>query len=161
VNSLPKAYNELVGLLLTEDDRAKFEWAIGSALVEGPRAVVLIHGATASGKSTLLNIVRKLVMIPLNGGYAPRVIIKHEVVERELERDIRLEPQTFIFAATNQPVYIPEGVHVITTTGDRVSVNKHHVLMDQINDEAIVIAQHCIDVYNNGPRAVYNQENNR
>lgn len=157
MTNLPKAYNELVGLLLSEDDRVKFEWAIGSALVDGPRTVVLIHGDTASGKSTLLNIVRKLVMIPLNGGYAPRVIIKHEVVERELERDIRLEPQTYIFAATNQPVYIAEGVEAIHTTGDKVSVNKHYVLMNQIDDEAVAIAQHCIDVYRNNNF----QENNR
>jgi len=155
MNQIPKAYNELVSLLLSEEDRATFERAIGSALVEGPRTVLLIHGDTASGKSTLLNIVRKLVMIPLNGGYAPRVIIKHEVVERELERDIRLEPQTYIFAATNQPVYIAEGVDLISTTGDRVSVNKHYVLMNQIDDEAVAVAQHCVNVFHN------TQENNR
>lgn len=149
---IPKAYNELVGLLLTEEDRAKFEWAIGAMLAEGPPNVLVIHGGPATGKSTLLNIVRKVLLSDVRA-VAARTHIQHDNYSE-------VGPDAFVFSASNEMV-APRGAINISTTGVRVSVNKHYVLMNQIDVEALDVAEHCINVYHNGPRAVYNQENNR
>lgn len=152
----PKAYNELVGLLLSEDDRTQFEWAIGSVLNGGRPVILIVHGLSGSGKSTLLNIVRKVLMAPVKVDYAPRIAFQHDGYYEEDE-------DTYVFAAENNPDngFIDGAIHIFTT-GDRVPVNKHYVLMEQINSELIEVSEHCIDVYRNGPRAVRNtKENNR
>lgn len=146
MTNVPKAYNELVGLLLTEEDRARFEWAIGAMLSEGSPNILVVHGGPATGKSTLLNIVRKILLSDVRA-VAARTHIQHDGYSE-------VNPDAFVFAATNRPTSI-EGAIDICTTGDRVSVNKHHVLMQQIDVEALDVAKHCINVYTN------NQENHR
>lgn len=153
MSRLPKAYNELVGLLLTEEDRAKFEWAIGSILCDGSPTTVIIYGDPASGKSTLLNIARKVFLSDFSSEFSPRVAFQHDGY-------VKVDQDVFVFAASLHSISV-EGAIYIRTTGDRVPVNKHYVLMNQIDSEAVIISEHCIDVYHNGPRAVYNQENNR
>jgi hypothetical protein len=155
MRNLPKAYNELVGLLLTEEDRAKFEWAIGAMLSEGPPNIVVIHGGPATGKSTLLNIVRKVLLSDVRA-VAARTHIQHDGYS-ETNSD------AFVFSASNELV-APRGAINISTTGDRVSVNKHYVLMRQIDVEALDVAEHCIDVYHNTPNTISfinPQENDR
>ena len=151
MNSLPRAYNELVSLLLSEEDRTKFEWAIGAILSGGPANIVIVHGRNGSGKSTLLNIVRKVLMAPLKANYAPRVSLQHDGY-------IEMDQDTYVFAAENNPDngFVDGAVHIFTT-GDRVSVNKHYVLMNQVSTEAIDIAELCINAYRNNDF----QENNR
>lgn len=151
MTNLPRAYNELVGLLLSEDDRIRFEWSIGAVLNGGPPNIVIVHGSSGSGKSTLLNIVRKVMMAPVEVDYAPRVAFQHEGYS-EADQD------TYVFAAENNPDngFIGGAVHIFTT-GDRVPVDKHYVLMNLIDTEATDIAEHCIDVY----RRNNFQENNR
>lgn len=151
MTNLPKAYNELVGVLLSEEDRLKFEWAVGAVLNGGPPNIVIIHGHSMTGKSTLLNIVRKVMMAPVPVDYAPRVAFQHNGYS-EADQD------TYVFAAENNPDngLEPGAIHIFTT-GDRVPVNKHFVLMDEINSELIEISEHCIDVYRNNNF----QENNR
>lgn len=148
MNQVPKAYNELVGLLLTEEDRSKFEWAIGSMLSNAPAEILVVHGESGSGKSTLLGIIRKILLTDVRA-VAARVYFQHDGYER-------VNDDSFVFAASPRPIVTrDDGVIRISTTGDRVSVNKHYVLMNQIDDEANAIAQHCINVYHN------TQENNR
>jgi hypothetical protein len=159
VTNLPRAYNELVGLLLSEEDRVKFEWAIGSILSGGPAHVLIIHGDVRSGKSTLLDIARRVLLADDRGNL--RVGFQHDGYSGVDS----FYPDTFVFAATLEPIAGAEGedglLH-ISTTGERVSVNKHYVLMNQLYDEASAVSEHCIDVYRNGPRAVRNtKENNR
>lgn len=151
MSQLPKAYNELVGLLLSEDDRTRFEWAIGAVLNGGPPNILIVHGASGSGKSTLLNIVRKVMMAPVPVDYAPRVAFQHEGYS-EADQD------TYVFAAESNPDngFEPGAIHIFTT-GDRVSVNKHYVLMRQIDTELVEISEHCINVYRHNNF----QENNR
>lgn len=146
MNRLPKAYNEMVGLLLTEEDRAKFEWAIGAMLSEGPPNILVIHGGPATGKSTLLNIVRKILLSDVRA-VAARTYIQHDNYSE-------VGPDAFVFSQSNELV-APKGAINISTTGDRMSVNKHYVLMHQIDVEALDVAEHCINVYTNS------QENNR
>lgn len=54
------AYEELVSVLYNPKDRQAIEWAIGSALQLGPKKIVVIYGAPATGKTTILKIVEKI-----------------------------------------------------------------------------------------------------
>lgn len=58
-----EAWNELVGTLYSEEERAKIEWAIG-AVVSGEskklQKFLVFYGPAGSGKSTILNIIDKL-----------------------------------------------------------------------------------------------------
>lgn len=145
---IPKAYNELVGVLLTEEDRAKFEWAIGAMLSEGPPNILVVHGRPGTGKSTLLNIVRKILLSDVRA-VAARTHFQHDGYSA-------VDPDSFVFAASIELVAPREAIN-ISTTGDRVPVNKHYVLMQQIDGEAFDLSEHCIDVYRNNNF----QENNR
>lgn len=55
------AWDEIVGTLYSEEDRAKIEWAIG-AIISGDSKTIqkflVFYGAQGSGKSTILNIVQ-------------------------------------------------------------------------------------------------------
>lgn len=57
------AWNELIGTLYKESERAKLEWAIG-AVVSGEakniQKFIVLYGAAGGGKSTVLNIIEKL-----------------------------------------------------------------------------------------------------
>lgn len=57
------AWDELLGVLYTEEERAKIEWAIGS-VVSGEsknlQKFFVFYGPAGSGKSTVLNIIQKL-----------------------------------------------------------------------------------------------------
>lgn len=57
------AWDELMSVLYSEDERAKIEWAIGS-IVSGDskklQKFLVFYGPAGSGKSTVLNIIQKL-----------------------------------------------------------------------------------------------------
>lgn len=57
------AYNELMSVLYSPDERAKLEWAIG-AIISGDskfiQKFIVLYGEAGSGKSTFLNIVQQL-----------------------------------------------------------------------------------------------------
>lgn len=57
------AYDELIGTLYDEDERAKIEWAIG-AVVSGDskdiQKFLVLYGEAGAGKSTILNIIEQL-----------------------------------------------------------------------------------------------------
>lgn len=57
------AWDELLGVLYTEEERAKIEWAIGSVVSGDSRNLqkfFVFYGPAGSGKSTILNIIQKL-----------------------------------------------------------------------------------------------------
>ena len=57
------AYNELMEVLYSSEERHKIEWAIGSIVAgEGKyiQKFIVLYGAPGTGKSTVLNIVQKL-----------------------------------------------------------------------------------------------------
>ena len=59
-----KAYNELVSVLYSPEERMKFEWAIGSVIAGDSVKIqkfLVFYGAPGSGKSTILNIVQMLL----------------------------------------------------------------------------------------------------
>ncbi|QPX71425.1 hypothetical protein SscP1EGY_27 [Streptomyces phage SscP1EGY] len=151
----PKAYNELVGVLLSEEDRLKFEWAIGAMLSEGPNNVLIVHGDPMTGKSTLLNIVRKILLSDVRA-VAARTHFQHNGYER-VDRFHLPNPYVFAAELSEYDPSVEDGAIHISTTGDCVSVNKHYVLMNQIDVEALDVAEHCINVYRNNNF----QENNR
>jgi hypothetical protein len=57
------AWNELMGVLYSDEERAKIEWAIGAIISGDSRKIqkfLVFYGPAGSGKSTVLNIVQKL-----------------------------------------------------------------------------------------------------
>lgn len=62
------AYEEIIGTLYSEEERAKLEWAIG-AVVSGDakdiQKFIVLYGEAGAGKSTILNIIQRL----FNGYY--------------------------------------------------------------------------------------------
>jgi energy-coupling factor transporter ATP-binding protein EcfA2 len=165
MNGLSRAYNELVGLLLTEEDRTKFEYFIGAALsysppnrveferdeaYDGHPNVLIVHGHPGSGKSTLLNIARRVIMSDELVNLSVPISFQHEGYLGPRS----FYPETFVFAASPYIFDDSDGLMHIQTTGDTVAVNKHYVLMNQIHNEASAIAEHCRRVYTD------NRENN-
>lgn len=59
----PEAYNRLMSVLYSPEERHKLEWAIGSVVAGESKKLqkfVVIYGEQGSGKSTVLNIIKKL-----------------------------------------------------------------------------------------------------
>ena len=57
------AWDELVGLLYSAEERAKIEWAIGAVLSGDSKKIqkfLVFYGAAGTGKSTVLNIIARL-----------------------------------------------------------------------------------------------------
>lgn len=57
------AWDELVGVLYSEEERAKIEWAIGAIVAGDAKRIqkfLVFYGPAGSGKSTILNIIHKL-----------------------------------------------------------------------------------------------------
>lgn len=57
------AYEELIGTLYNEEERQKFEWAIGSVISGDAKKIqkfLVFFGDPGTGKSTILNIIQKL-----------------------------------------------------------------------------------------------------
>ena len=61
------AYDEMMSTLYSDEERAKFEWAIGSIISGDSKKIqkfIVFYGPMGSGKSTVLNLIEKLF-----GGY--------------------------------------------------------------------------------------------
>jgi energy-coupling factor transporter ATP-binding protein EcfA2 len=57
------AWDELLGVLYSDEERAKIEWAIGSIVAGESKKIqkfLVFYGPAGSGKSTVLNIIQKL-----------------------------------------------------------------------------------------------------
>lgn len=57
------AYNKLMSVLYTEEERVKIEWAIGSIVSGDSKKIqkfMVLYGAAGTGKSTVLNIIQQL-----------------------------------------------------------------------------------------------------
>jgi hypothetical protein len=57
------AWDELVGVLYSVEERAKIEWAIGAVVSGDSKKIqkfLVFYGPAATGKSTILNIIHKL-----------------------------------------------------------------------------------------------------
>lgn len=57
------AYDELMSVLYSPEERAKIEWAIGSIIAGDSKKIqkfLVLYGAAGTGKSTVLNMIQKL-----------------------------------------------------------------------------------------------------
>lgn len=57
------AYDRLMSVLYSEEERHKIEWAIGSVVTGDSRTIqkfLVLYGAAGTGKSTVLNIIQQL-----------------------------------------------------------------------------------------------------
>lgn len=156
-----KAYREMMTLLLSPQDEERFEWLLGYMLDNpdnGPFLTMVIAGGAGTGKTTLTQIARKVVFSPFAGNIAPRVGFITEDA-----RDPSIDDQMFLFVESYTGDVADEDMILIRTTGDRVPVNKHYVLMHEIDGEVEDIADRCIALYRELGDDYYQtfQENNR
>lgn len=156
-----KAYREMMTLLLSPRDEEKFEWLLGYMLDNpdsGPFHRVVFLGEAGSGKTTLTQIARKVLFSPFAGHFAPRVAF----LEWSQPVD-HVEDDRFLFVESLTDEAVTDDSIVIQTTGDRVPVNKHYVLMHEIDGEVEDIADRCIALYRELGDDYYQtfQENNR
>jgi ATPase subunit of ABC transporter with duplicated ATPase domains len=124
-------------------------------LDNGPCQLVVLRGAGGTGKTTLMTIVRKVLLSPFTGNYAPRVAFLHENNYSDVDQEV------FTFVEMNDYSDLERDALVIRTTGDRVPVNKHYVLMREIDSELVAIADNCISLFRELGEDYYNAEDNR
>lgn len=139
MNTSTRAYNELVGFLLTQEDRQKFEWSIGAMLSDAPPFTVVLFGDARTGKTTLTTIVRKILLSPFSGNTIPRAAFAENI-------DDSVGPHKYLYVEANYRFHLPESLR-IELTGNRVPVNKHHVLMQEIDLELPTIIENCVEIY--------------
>lgn len=145
-----KAYDEIINRLLYPEDRYKFEWVIGALLDGGPARVVCIWGPSSSGKTTLIKIIKRILVLPDDEQIGRRVAFQGP-------RLFEVGIDTFVFGESLTPVEDHPRIAVnIRTTGDHLPADKFHVLMNQINSELDTIADQCVQTFRNNP-----QENHR
>lgn len=57
------AYDEIIGTLYSESERAKLEWSIGAVIAGDAKSIqkfIVLYGEAGAGKSTILNIIQWL-----------------------------------------------------------------------------------------------------
>ena len=57
------AYNEIMSVLYSDEERHKIEWAIGSIITGASKTIqkfIVLYGAPGTGKGTVINIIQKL-----------------------------------------------------------------------------------------------------
>lgn len=131
------AWDELVRTLYTEEGRIKIEWAVG-AMVENSRPKTLVFcGPARSGKSTILNIIRKL------------------------SKSNHLSANGFPFMEVNTLESIPKAIKTrcidVQPTGNNIIPAVRYVnLIERTELELEAIAKHCAEVYREKGESYYN-----
>jgi ABC-type phosphate transport system ATPase subunit len=132
-----KSYTELVTHLYSQENLAKIEWAIGTALVGGPWKILVISGPSASGKSSMLHIVEEIFG---RDGSPNDVVTQHDGLAKIYGNRV--------FAATNHPMITSSTDMIVTTpTSNRHSLLTYRRLMDEVKNEIDQISQACIERY--------------
>lgn len=160
---MAKAYEELFGTIFSEEDLTKLEWAIGSVLAQGTAKFTTIYGLPATGKSTAISLVQKIMY---DQKVQRPVIIANEPRPDLLRRWTRSVPA---FVASYNPVQVAtrDGSNPlleIRTTGTTVDRNHYFVLQDEMRSELGAIAQRCARRYLDLGATYYDnteQENNK
>src|SRR3569623_1457456 len=94
-----RAFDELTSLLQEAEDRLKLVWVIGAILSDEPPNFVVVKGGRETGKTTLMQIIRRVVLSPRGElGFVPRVAFIHD------ERDFENDGHTNVFFETNVDV---------------------------------------------------------
>ena len=103
------AYDELIGTLYSEEERRKFEWAIGSIIAGESKHIqkfIVFYGSAGTGKSTVMNLIGKLFedyccsfvskdLASANASFALEPFSKNPLVAIEHDGDLsRIESNT-------------------------------------------------------------------
>ena len=105
------AYDKLMSVLFSPDERAKLEWAIGAIIAGDAKHIqkfIVLYGEAGTGKSTFLNILEKLfegywtvfdarAMITQNNSFAAAAFKENPVVAISHDSDLsKIEDNTLL-----------------------------------------------------------------
>lgn len=103
------AWDELVGTLYSEEERAKIEWAIGAVVSGDSKKIqkfLVFYGPGGTGKSTILNIIHRMfegyvatfeakALVSNNNGFSTEVFKNNPLVAIQHDGDLsRIEDNT-------------------------------------------------------------------
>ena len=131
-----ESYDEIIGTLYSEENRAKLEWAIGSILAGDSRKIqkfLVLYGKGGTGKSTILKIIHKLFE-----GYDTVFVAKSLA---NSNKDFSMEP-----FKNNPLVAIDEDgdlSHIEDSTKINSIVSHERVLMNEKNKPQYPYIPHC------------------
>lgn len=131
-----KAYDELIGLLYSPEDRQKIEWAVGAAASGNANKIMMFCGPPASGKSTILRVIDRVVDDRING-----VVIRHD--NFVVEDDIR----GGFFGTQYQFTGNDSRILTVNTTGAIIPRTRYDKLMAKAAKETKAISRRCVKVY--------------
>lgn len=130
------SYDEIIGTLYSEENRAKLEWAIGSILAGDSRKIqkfIVLYGKGGTGKSTILKIIHKLF-----NGYDTVFVAKNLA---NSNKDFSMEP-----FRTNPLVAIDEDgdlSKIEDSTKINSIVSHEQILMNVKNKPQFPYTPHC------------------
>lgn len=139
------SWNELLGTLLSDEDRKKIEWSIGCVLAGGPAKILSVVGEAGSGKSSILTLALR-VFEECREEDSLKVSILHEGLVEGFSDD------SFVFVSSLSPVLPPyfDEINPILetqTTGQKLSLNKFYLLAGFIGSSLGSIALKCLKTY--------------
>lgn len=141
------AWDKLLSELFSSRDQHKLEWTIGSVLADaGPGKILAIYGKGATGKSTILNIVKKIIdeySVPAIYG---EVHIQHDGVFYDVYRGGTWFVATNSLSSNVDPEH-DSRVILTRTTGRQLDSEEFSALLSRIYSAIEVIAQHCYQKY--------------
>jgi energy-coupling factor transporter ATP-binding protein EcfA2 len=149
-----EAWDQLMESWFSKKDKKAIEWAVGCILVGGPKKILVISGDSATGKSTTINLMTKVVE-HCSEKTTLQVAVSHDGF-------LGVNSGCFMIIADNiPPRNRSERVIEVTTTGKRFSENMFQNLRELAADDPEAIASKCLNTYRRmGGAIFFNQEIN-
>lgn len=129
-------YEDLLSVILTPEDRNKFEQFIGQALSDGPTGCLVIEGSSATGKSTLIEIAAMILKD------IPGISYRHDGFGKSPLNS----KYTFVAIQQRSKRDEPNAI-MICTTGNTMPVGSYHGTMLLIGSELVTISRLCVEQY--------------
>lgn len=160
----PRAYNELANRLFHYSEREKFEWSVGCMLAGGPHHATVLCSPPATGKSSLEEIIRALLALPMNPGPMPRVVFG--TIDDRIPWDEIYEEgdyYAFVHSFYRTPELDDCFDLVVELSGETLPRNHFYTLMEMIKgEERPIIHELFVNKYHAlGEGFIQIQETNR
>lgn len=157
------AWHELLGTFFEKGDVTKIEWAVGSAMSDGPRSALIIVGdGLAGGKTTTLGLIQMLFAEHWQRSQTPMSVSVHDDVTKDLPPNTSHTFSTnHTFLASNRIPNVSGKSLVVKATGKTAEFNRYTKLHKKIVENPGIIVEHCIEAHHNLGADYYIMENSK